>query len=386
LAGIKARRGNSVKMAQKKMLGDANMAAETRVDAFTIPRIAVGPLFGGPSGDRDCVDRNIFKAATQVGFMTIATVPGDEVITTETRQRLLEIFSIDEIETNKLWRRKFNPSHANVYRGWFPAQVGTVTYKEGIDLGPDVAYGKRVVDGSDPLREATPMPSESSIPGWHAIIAHYYRAMERLAQLLMQSIARGLGLMDHYFDGFFAGGISTLRLLRYPLRPLDTPALNTLDDVWAYHRGERRLISGAAHVDSGFVTVLAQDGVAGLQAKAASGDWIDVPPQEGTLSVNFGKLLEQWTGGQIKATEHRVLGSDRERLSIPFFYEPRVDAEIAPLPLLGGTPFEPFLFGDYLWGTITKFVEFRGLEPLRLPRGRAAATTNYCFRNHLRPY
>jgi len=81
------------------------------------------------------------------------------------------------------------------------------------------------------------------------------------------------------------------------------------------------------------------------------------------------KVLERWTGGRIRATEHRVLGSGRERFSIPFFYEPRPDAVIAPLPLAGVENFAPFLYGDHLWAATTKFVEFRGLEHLRPPRG-----------------
>lgn len=79
-------------------------------------------------------------------------------------------------------------------------------------------------------------------------------------------------------------------------------------------------------------------------------------------------MLDRWTGGEIKATEHRVIGTEQPRFSIPFFYEPRVDAEIAPLPLPNMAPFEPFLYGDYLWETITKFVEFHGMEKLRSPR------------------
>jgi isopenicillin N synthase-like dioxygenase len=70
----------------------------------------------------------------------------------------------------------------------------------------------------------------------------------------------------------------------------------------------------------------------------------------------------------LKATEHRVIGFGQERFSIPFFYEPRVDLEVAPLPLPDMEPFEPFLFGDYLWATTTKFVEFHGMEGLRPPR------------------
>jgi isopenicillin N synthase-like dioxygenase len=55
-------------------------------------------------------------------------------------------------------------------------------------------------------------------------------------------------------------------------------------------------------------------------------------------------------------------------MSIPFFYEARVDAKIAPLPLDDRDSFEPFLYGDHLWSTTTKFVEFQGMEELRTPR------------------
>ncbi len=95
-----------------------------------------------------------------------------------------------------------------------------------------------------------------------------------------------------------------------------------------------------------------------------------MPPREETLVVNFGKVLERWSGGRIKATEHRVIGNGRERRSIPFFYEARAEAEIAPLPLANAAQFEPFLYGDYLWATTTQFVEFAGMEQLRKPLGR----------------
>jgi isopenicillin N synthase-like dioxygenase len=56
-------------------------------------------------------------------------------------------------------------------------------------------------------------------------------------------------------------------------------------------------------------------------------------------------------------------------MSIPFFYEARVDAEIRPLPM-DGASFDPFLYGDYLWATTTQFVEFKGMESLRKPMRR----------------
>ena len=130
-------------------------------------------------------------------------------------------------------------------------------------------------------------------------------------------------------------------------------------------RGQRRYLVGAPHTDSGFVTLLAQDGVAGLQARSRAGQWLDVPPLEGTLVVNFGQVLEQWSAGRIRATEHRVLGSGRERFSIPFFYEARADATIAPLPLDRPDLFTPFEYGDFLWNRMTSFVEFHGMERAR---------------------
>jgi isopenicillin N synthase-like dioxygenase len=81
---------------------------------------------------------------------------------------------------------------------------------------------------------------------------------------------------------------------------------------------------------------------------------------EGHIVVNFGKLLERWTGGRIRATEHRVLSRGRERFSVPFFYEPRADATIAPLPLPGAEQFTPFVYGDHVWASIPRLQRLFG--------------------------
>lgn len=332
-----------------------------------IPLVDIRTLFGNPTLERARTDRAVMAAASDPGFLLVVGFPADVPVDPLTRAAMLRIFQLPDAEIRKLWRQKFDPAHANVYRGWFPLQRGFPTSKEGIDLGADVAYGPAVVRSDDPLREATPLPPPEALPGWRETIAVYYRAMEKVSGALMRAVARGLGLPDRHFDPAFERGLSTLRLIRYPVRT-DLDGITASDPrVWVSQRGERRYITGVAHVDSGFLTLLAQDGVAGLQARHRNGDWIDVPPTEGTLVVNFGKVLERWCGGRIKATEHRVIGSAAERLSIPFFYEARADAEISPLPIPGAAAFEPFLFGDYLWETTTQFVEFQGLESLRKP-------------------
>ena len=54
-------------------------------------------------------------------------------------------------------------------------------------------------------------------------------------------------------------------------------------------------------------------------------------------------MLEHWTAGRVVATPHRVVGGAHERLSVPLFFNPRHDADIAP----PGSP-EPRLAGDHL--------------------------------------
>lgn len=322
-----------------------------------IQSIDIAPLFGGRSPERDLADRAVLAAASEIGFMTATGLPGD-TLAPATRKRLLALFALSDAQKRALCRRSFVPENPNLYRGWFPLQDGHPTYKEGIDIGSDLVR-TLAHDPNDPLTEPTPLPAEADLPDWRAAAAGYYRAMEATGAALMQALARELGLSETAFDAAFVEGISTLRFIRYPVR--------RADDLAPEHRVDDGYMLGAPHVDSGFVTLLVQDGVAGLEVEDRGGQWIGVPPSEGSLVVNFGKLLERWTGGRVRATRHRVIGSGRERFSIPFFYEPAVDAVIAPLGL--GESFAPVTYGDHLWEATTKFIEQRGIAHLRQPRG-----------------
>jgi isopenicillin N synthase-like dioxygenase len=60
----------------------------------------------------------------------------------------------------------------------------------------------------------------------------------------------------------------------------------------------------------------------------------EVPPLPGAFVVNLGELLEVATNGYLVATNHRVVSPPgaTERFSVPFFYNPRLDARVEPLP------------------------------------------------------
>src|SRR5258706_3744218 len=230
-----------------------------------VPLLDIAALFEGPSPRRTEADRQVRDAATSIGFLMMSGLPAEFPLGPAARRRLLRVFDLPPSEIAKLWRQNFAPAQPNVYRGWFPLQAGHATYKEGIDMGPDVAHADAKIDASDPLREATPLPADSALPGWRADIAAYYRAIERASAALMRSIARGLGLEQHIFDAAFEGGVSTLRLIHYPVRPKQSFDGLSDEEGWVVHAGQRRHLAGRPHVDTGFVTLLAQDGVDGLQ-------------------------------------------------------------------------------------------------------------------------
>lgn len=319
----------------------------------SIPLIDVSSLFGPDSPTRAATDSAIRDAAGELGFLVLTGLPETLRLDAESRTQLLQIFSLPETSKRRLWRKASAPDNANVYRGYFPIDAGII--KEGIDIGPE---RRGAAPAPDALLEATPLPEEMELPGWRAHMRRMFAELEQAGAVLLHSIARGLGLPQQTFEDAFRSGNSTFRLITYP----PWPAVARQHGLPLRHvaglDGSRRYDIGGEHVDSGFVTLLQQDSIGGLQARLRNQTWVDVPPLDGSLVVNFGKLLERWTGGRIRATEHRVLGNDRERRSIPFFYEPRVDARIEPLPLEGVEPFEPFEYGDHVWEAMTKFSEF----------------------------
>jgi isopenicillin N synthase-like dioxygenase len=82
------------------------------------------------------------------------------------------------------------------------------------------------------------------------------------------------------------------------------------------------------HTDSGFLTLLSTFGYPGLQVDVGEGVYKSVRPVPNTMAVNIGDMLSRITGGQLKATKHRVLDIGIERFSSPYFLEPCYAASI----------------------------------------------------------
>ena len=333
-----------------------------------IPIVDIGPLFGDDAVARGAADARIAEAAFDIGFLVVTRHPSELSVGPAERAVMLELFDLPMPVQRPLWKRNFAPENPHIYRGWFPLSSSAARNCEGFEIGPDIVR-ELPDDGDDLLYEATPLPDPAELPeGWAETARDYYLDMEDIGHRILASLSRSLGVEENIFRDAFDDGISTLRLLHYPKRPDDEPEVEDVPERFVVHDGKKFEQVARSHVDSGLLTVLAQCGVGGLQARNAQGDWIAVPVIDDGFAINFGGLLERWTGGRIKATAHRVLAQGENRYSVPFFFEPRPSARIAPLPIPGIRPFAPFLYGDHLWATTTKFPENFGLADLRPPR------------------
>ena len=171
--------------------------------------------------------------------------------------------------------------------------------------------------------------------------------MNTLARKMVGAISISLGLSPDELNSHFDDPTTFLRLLHYPTQP-----------------AEEGLFGSAPHTDYGFITLLAQDDVGGLEVKNKGGDWVPAPPIPNSFVMNVGDILARWSNDVFVSTPHRVINrSGRERYSQPFFFDPSMEAQIEALPACvpeGAAPkYEPVLYGDYLMERIDKNYHYR---------------------------
>jgi isopenicillin N synthase-like dioxygenase len=85
------------------------------------------------------------------------------------------------------------------------------------------------------------------------------------------------------------------------------------------------------HTDYGNLTILATDGIAGLQVRTRVGAWIDAPYIPGAFVCNIGDCLMRWTNDVYISTPHRVAIPIQDRYSVAFFLDPNPDARVEVL-------------------------------------------------------
>ncbi|MUL82603.1 isopenicillin N synthase family oxygenase [Mycobacterium sp. CBMA247] len=192
--------------------------------------------------------------------------------------------------------------------------AGRIDWREQIDIGPERTPPTDPVQ--DYLRLQGPNQWPEGLPELPGVIAQWDAELARVGRVLLQRWASGLGADPGVFDAAFADVPATLiKIVRYPAQAETTQGVG-------------------AHRDAGVLTLLlAEPGSEGLQVRGSDGTFIDVDPLSGAFIVNIGEMLEFASGGYLRATEHRVQVGAAERISVPYFFNPRLDAGLPVLTL-----------------------------------------------------
>jgi isopenicillin N synthase-like dioxygenase len=274
-----------------------------------IPKIDAQKLIARDAATMDLLQDGI----AHYGFLIIHNTDITQDEMTRVIAQYRAFFQLDLSEKSRVDMAKTGSN-----RGWgalLSEQVdpnANPDYKEVFDCGFDI-------DPTDPMASLSvyaPNKWPERPEGFATVIGGYYDQAMNVAIEVLRAIADVLGLDTAFFDDKFSKPMALLRGNYYPTRP-----------DWA---GDKDF-GIAEHTDYGCVTLLGTDGVPGLEAQTISGDWISVNANPGEFIINFGEMLQIWTEGRVRATPHRVRGSNEERISVPLFFNPNYDTNVAPM-------------------------------------------------------
>ncbi len=266
-----------------------------------IPLIDITPLARDNEAARREVARAVGRAAREIGFFAITghgVAPSQMAGAFEAVRRVFDL-PAEAKEALSIRRHGHN-------RGYVALGV------ESLDehAAPDLKEAYNLVWDGAPDRAPNLWPP---LEGWREPVQTYFDTVLGVGRTLHRAFALDLGLPEDFFADKLDRPMATLRFLRYP--PASGPG------------------SGAgAHTDYGNVTLLATDGVPGLQVRRRDGTWIDAPQPEGAFICNIGDCLMRWSNDIYVSTPHRVLAPPRLRHSIAFFLDPNPDALVSALP------------------------------------------------------
>ncbi|GGF30335.1 isopenicillin N synthase family dioxygenase [Subtercola lobariae] len=201
--------------------------------------------------------------------------------------------------------------------------AGGVDWREQIDIGVERTTEGAGSDSADPEAEYWRLEGPNlwpeALPELEPVVERWNAELSAVSLKLLRAWALSLGSPEDVFDEAFADHpFSLIKIVRYPGESDETVKQGV-----------------GTHRDGGVLTLLlVEPGKGGLQVEY-DGEWVEAPPMPGAFVVNIGEMLELATGGYLKATLHRVqsprVGSDR--ISIPFFFNPGLDARMPVLDL-----------------------------------------------------
>lgn len=272
-----------------------------------IPRIDASAMTRGDQATLDAMA----QAATGTGFLLV-----HNTALTPERVKAALIAYRSFFKRSDAEKRAVDMSLTGANRGWGAEGSEQVNPEANPDFKQFFDCGYQVPEDHPHAGKAVYAPNIwPEDQTFRRVISSYYTDALQVAGDVLAGVVRAIGGDPAHFAQAFAQPMALLRGNYYPARP-----------DWAGARD----FGIATHTDYGCLTLLATDGSPGLEVRKRGGGWIPLAPQPGEFAINFGEMLEFWTAGKVVATPHRVVGGEAERLSIPLFYNPSYETNVAP--------------------------------------------------------
>jgi len=261
--------------------------------------------------------REVREAARGPGFFYLIGHGIGEDLTGDVLALSRRFFALPE--PDKLEIEMINSPHFRGYnRAGFEHTRGRPDWREQIDIGAEREALPFSPSAPAWIRLQGPNQWPRALPDLRPTLLRYQSEVTKLAIRVLGVFATALEQPENIFEPIYTPAPNQLlKIIRYPGRDLSSDNQGV-----------------GAHKDSGFVTVLLQDDVKGLQVESEDG-WIDAPPLRGSFVVNIGEILELASNGFLRANVHRVISPPPgcDRLSVAFFLGGRLDATVPVLDL-----------------------------------------------------
>ena len=303
-----------------------------------IPVLDVAPFLAGAPGARAALAARFAAACDDTGFMVIANHGIDPALTEGAFAAASGFFDLPEARKMALRVGDLNigylPYGAQIVRTSKVNHNTQPNLSESFYIVTDLAPDHPRIVAGDPLYGLNRWPE--AMPGFKAATMAYFSAMRPLAHAMVSVIASSLDLPPDWFEADFQEPTCTLRLIRYPSQE------GAADNQLGF----------APHIDTSFLTLLAQSARPGLEVRTREGDWIRPPAIPGTFVLNTGEMLARYSNDRYLPTPHRVINDNNAlRHAIPFFHGPGLEAVIrsAPTCVSAANParYEPLLYADH---------------------------------------